>query len=101
MIAGTFALEDQFIQFHELSSRRVEYTVVDALTGVAATKVVGKAEFCAATYMALFGEDNADERMYELARDAMLIAFNVHTSEDVEATPEELEEAVLLLRWIP
>ena len=97
MIAGTFVLEDQSIQFHLTQSGLIEYTVHDATSGVAATKAVGRAEFSAAVHMALLGDDDASECMYELATGAMPTAYNVNISDD-----EVLEDSVLqALRWIP
>lgn len=97
MIAGTFIFEDQSIQFCALKDGRIEYTVQDALSGVSATKNVGMPEFSAAMHIALNGDEEADERMYALAADAMPAAYNVNISDD-----EVLEDSVLrALRWIP
>ena len=99
MIAGTFVLEDQSIQFHLTGSGLIEYTVYDAISGVAATKAVGLAEFSAAVHMALLGEDNASECLYELATGAMPCLADIH--EGGEMTQEEAGAAVRNLRWIP
>ena len=99
MIAGTFVLENQSIQFHLTRSGLIEYTVHDAISGVAATKAVGLAEFSAAMHMALLGEDTASDRMYELATWAMPRLADIH--EGGEMSPAEAEAAVRNLRWIP
>ena len=99
MIAGTFVFEDQSIQFHLMRSGLIEYTVHDAISGVAATKAVGLAEFSAAMHMALLGEDTASDRMYELATWAMPRVKDIHDRS--EMSPEEAEAAVRNLRWIP
>ena len=49
MIAGTFVLEGQSIQFHLMRSGLIEYTVRDAVSDVAATKAIGLAEFSEAS----------------------------------------------------
>ena len=99
MIAGTFVLGDQSIQFHQTRSGLIEYTVYDAVSDVAATKAVGPEEFSAAVYMALLGEDNASDRMYELATSAMPCLADIH--EGGEMTQKEAGAAVRNLRWIP
>lgn len=99
MIAGTFVFEDQSIQFHLMRDGLIEYTVHAAVSGVAATKAVDMEEFSAAMYMALLGEDNASDRMYELATSAMPCLADIH--EGGEMTQEEAEAAVRNLRWIP
>ena len=99
MIAGTFVLENQSIQFHLTRSGLIEYTVHAAISGVAATKAVGLAEFSAAMHMALLGEDNASDRMYELATSAMPRVKDIHDRS--EMSPAEAEAAVRNLRWLP
>ena len=99
MIAGTFVFEDQFIQFHLMRDGLIEYTVHDAISGVAATKAVGLAEFSAAMHMALLGEDTASDRMYELATSAMPRVKDIHDRS--EMSPAEALEAAGNLRWIP
>ena len=105
MIAGTFVLEDQSIQFHLTQNGLIEYTVHDATSGVAATKAVGLAEFSAAMHMALpmhmalLGEDNAIECLYERALSAMPKIKDIHDLR--EMSPAEAEAAVRNLRWIP
>ena len=100
MIAGTFVLEDQSIQFRLTQNGLIEYTVHDAVSGVAATKAVGLAEFSAAMHVALFfGEDTASDCMYELATGAMPCVNDVY--EGGEMSPAEAEAAVRNLRWIP
>ena len=99
MIAGTFVLEDQSIQFHLTQNGLIEYTVHDAISGVAATKAVGRGEFGAAMHMALLGEDIASARMYELATSATPRVKDIHDRS--EMSPAEAEAAVRNLRWIP
>ena len=99
MIAGTFVLENQSIQFHLTRSGLIEYTVHDAISGVAATKAVGRAEFSAAMHMALLGEDDASECLYELALSAMPKIKDIHDLR--EMSPAEAEAAVRNLRWLP
>ena len=99
MIAGTFVLEDQSIQFRLTQNGLIEYTVHDAISGVAATKAVGRAEFSAAMHMALLGEDTASDCMYELATGAMPRVEDIHDRS--EMSPAEALAAVRNLRWIP
>lgn len=99
MIAGTFVFEDQSIQFCALKDGRIEYTVQDALSGVSATKSVDMLDFGAAMHLALIGDDNADDRMYALATDAMPCVHDVHEGD--EMAQEDVEAAVRALRWIP
>ena len=98
MIAGTFVFEDQSIQFHLMRDWLIEYTVHDAVSGVAATKAVDIEEFSAAMYVVL-GGDNASDRMYELATSAMPRVKDIHDRS--EMSPAEAEAAVRNLRWIP
>lgn len=99
MIAGTFIFEDHPIQFHELRDGRLEYTVQDALSGATATKNVYMAEFSAAVYIALNGDEDADEDMYALAEAAMPRMHDVHGA--AELALEDAEAAAGQLRWIP
>ena len=99
MIAGTFVLENQSIQFHLTRSGLIEYTVHDAISGVAATKAVDMEEFSAAVYIALLDGDNASDRMYELATSAMPRVKDIHDRS--EMSPAEALEAAGNLRWIP
>ena len=99
MIAGTFVLEDQSIQFRLTQNGLIEYTVHDAISGVAATKAVGRAEFSAAMHMALLGEDDASECLYELATGAMPRVKDIHDL--YEMSPTEALAAAGNLRWIP
>ena len=99
MIAGTFVLENQSIQFHLMRDGLIEYTVHDAVSGVAATKAVDMEEFSAAVYVALLDGDNASDRMYELATSAMPKIKDIHDLS--EMSPAEAEAAVRNLRWIP
>jgi len=99
MIAGTFVFEDQSIQFHLMGSGLIEYTVHDAVSGVTATKTVGLAKFSAAMHMALLGEDDASESLYELAMSAMPKIKDIHDLS--EMSPAEAEAAVRNLRWLP
>jgi len=99
MIAGTFVFEDQSIQFRLTQNGLIEYTVHDAISGVAATKAVGLTEFSAAMRMALLGEDDASECLYEWALIAMPGAKDIH--DPSEMSPAEVEAAVRNLRWIP
>ena len=99
MIAGTFVLEDQSIQFRLTQNGLIEYTVHDATSGVAATKAVGRAEFSAAVHMALLGEDDASESLYGSALSAMLKIKDIHDLHKM--SPAEAEAAVRNLRWIP
>ena len=98
MIAGTFVLEDQSIQFRLTQNGLIEYTVHDAISGVAATTAVGLAEFSEAMHMALLGED-ASKCLYEWAVVAMPQVKDVHDLS--EMSPAETEAAVRNLRWIP
>ena len=90
MIAGTFVFEDedQSIQFHLMRDGLIEYTVHDAVSGVAATKAVDMEE-----------GDNASDRMYELATSAMPRVKDIHDRS--EMSPAEALEAAGNLRWIP
>jgi len=99
MIAGTFVFENQSIQFHLTQNGLIEYTVHDARSGVAATKAVGLTEFSAAMRMALLGEDDASECLYEWALIAMPKVKDIHDRS--EMSPEEAEAAVRNLRWLP
>jgi len=99
MIAGTFVFENQSIQFHLTRSGLIEYTVHDAISGVAATKAVGRREFSAAMYMALLGMSSPSARMYELATGAMPRVKDIHDLS--EMSPAEAEAAVRNLCWIP
>ena len=99
MIAGTFVLEEQSIQFHLTQNGLIEYTVHDAISGVTATKAVGRAEFGAAMHMALLGEDTASARMYELATGAMPRVKDIHDRS--EMSPADALLAVGNLRWLP
>lgn len=98
MIAGTFVLEDQSIQFHLMRNGLIEYTVHDAISGVAATTAVGLAEFSEAMHMALLGED-ASKCLYEWAVRAMPKVEDIHDRSEMSSA--EAESAVRNLRWIP
>ena len=99
MLAGTFVLEDHSIHFRALKDGRIEYTVQDELSGATATKNVDMAEFSAAMYIALNGDEDADEGMYALAEEAMPRAHNVHG--EAELAKENAEKVAGQLRWIP
>lgn len=99
MIAGTFVLEDHYIQFCALDGGRIEYTVRDGRSGATATTHVDKAEFSAAMHIALNGDDDVDEGMYALAGEAMPRIHNVHGA--TEMSRVGAEKAIRRLRWIP
>lgn len=100
MIAGTFIVEDHSIHFWTLSNGLVMYTVQVTRNGAtSATKSVGLAEFSAAVHMALLGEEDASECLYEWALIAMPKVKDIHDRS--EMSPEEAEAAVRNLRWIP
>jgi len=99
MIAGTFVFEDQSIQFHLTRSGLIEYTIHDASSGVAATKAVKRTKFSTAIHIALLGEDDKSECVYELALSAMPKIKDIHDLS--EMSPAEAEAAVRNLRWIP
>ena len=99
MIAGTFVFDNQSIQFHLTQNGLIEYTVHDAISDVAATKAVGLPEFSAAMRMALLGEDDASECLYEWALIAMPKIKDIHDLSKM--SPAEAEAAVRNLSWIP
>ena len=98
MIAGMFVLENRSIQFHLTRSGLIEYTVHDAISGVAATTAVGMSEFSEAMHFALLGKD-ASKCLYEWAVIAMPKVKDIHDRS--EMSPAEAEAAVRNLRWIP
>ena len=102
MIAGTITFEGMGIQF-SLVGDRVEYTVQDGMTGVAARKSVTPLEW-ATTLALMFGGDSPEladmeHGLYDIAENAQPDAASLADAEGADA--ETILRAVRSVRMIP